>query len=400
MINSLVNNLVDYPFERLRNLLNPIVPPSGEKQIALSIGEPQHYPPDLIQQKIKKSNMLWGRYPPINGTDDFRSATHDWLNKRYSLEKSFINQKQQILPVNGTREALFLAAILAVKNSQSKNKPAVLFPNPFYHVYSGAATMTGADAITMPATKETNFLPNLDTLNPKTMERAALMYLCSPANPQGTIASASYLKKAIRLANKHDFILALDECYSDIYDLKAPVGGAEVCQNMGNKLKNLIIFQSLSKRSNAPGLRSGFVVGDENLIQKFKRLRSYGGATMPLPIMEASCALWRDEKHVEKNRNLYRQKFDLAEKLLKDKFDFKRPSGGFFLWLNVSNIGSGEEVAKKLWAEAGLKVLPGSYLSRDEPDGSNPGNNYIGVALVNPIEITKEALEKILKVLR
>jgi N-succinyldiaminopimelate aminotransferase len=218
-------------------------------------------------------------------------------------------------------------------------------------------------------------LPDLDALDPATLARAAIMYLCSPTNPQGTVASAAYLEQAIQLARHHDFILALDECYSEIYSETPPTGGAEICQKIGGRMKNVLVFHSLSKRSSEPGLRSGFVAGDPDLIQRFKLLRNFGGATMPMPVMAASSALWRDESHVEVNHALYRQKFGFADELLLGHFAYKRPAGGFFLWLDVAAQGGGEEAAKKLWAEAGLRVLPGAYLSRPEPDGSNPGSD-------------------------
>ncbi|MBC8445177.1 MAG: aminotransferase class I/II-fold pyridoxal phosphate-dependent enzyme [Rhodospirillaceae bacterium] len=398
-LNPRAVNLSDYPFDSLRALLDPIAPPAGIAPLALSIGEPKHTPPSLISQTLGANADFWDRYPPIDGTPDFRAAVADWLNRRFGLPQGFIDAESQILPVVGTREALFMAALLAVDASVSEARPAVLFPNPLYHVYSGAAEMSGAEPVTMAATRENGFLPDLESLDDKTLSRTAIMYLCTPSNPQGTVADAAYLKKAIELAHKYGFVLALDECYSEIYSDRPPAGGAEICQQLGG-MDNVLIFHSLSKRSSAPGLRSGFVAGDASLIKTFKRLRSFGGTTMPLPIMAASAALWRDEAHVEENRALYRQKFDLSDQLLKGHFGYQRPAGGFFLWLDVAAQGGGEEAAKKLWAQAALRVLPGAYLSRTQPDGSNPGKDYIRVALVHPPEITKIALEGILKVLR
>jgi N-succinyldiaminopimelate aminotransferase len=400
ILNPRAVNLSNYPFDSLRALLDPISPPEGVTPLALSIGEPKHTPPALIKETLNAHADFWGRYPPIDGTADFRNAVGGWLNRRFNLNDGFIDPDSQILPVIGTREALFMAALLAVDASDSVRRPAVLFPNPLYHVYSGAAEMSGADAITMAATRQTGFLPDLDAIDEGTLSRAAIMFLCSPANPQGTVASADYLKKAIDMARQYGFVLALDECYSEIYSDHPPIGGAEICQQMGDGMKNVLIFHSLSKRSSAPGLRSGFVAGDPSLIKPFKRLRSFGGATMPMPIMAASSALWLDEVHVDENRALYRQKFDLADQLLSGHFEYERPAGGFFLWLDVSAQGGGVEAAKRLWAQAGLRVLPGAFLSRIEPDGSNPGANYIRVALVHPPETTKIALEGILKVLR
>jgi N-succinyldiaminopimelate aminotransferase len=399
MLNAQLDNLTDYPFDRLRDLLDPLSPPVGITPLALSIGEPKHDPPTLIGEALSANNDLWGRYPPIDGTADFRAAVAQWLTRRYNLAGGFIDPDRQILPVVGTREAIYLIAMLAVDGRQNEPRPAVLFPNPLYHVYSGAAEMSGAEAITMAATRDSGFLPDLDALDQQTLSRTALMTLCTPANPQGAVADAAYLERAIALARKHDFVLAIDECYSEIYNDRPPPGGAEVCERTGS-MDNVVIFHSLSKRSSAPGLRSGFIAGDATLIKRFKLLRSFAGATMPMPIMAASSALWRDEAHVEKNRALYRQKFDLADQLLEGRFGYQRPAGGFFLWLDVSAHGGGEEAAKRLWVEAGLRVLPGAYISRPEADGTNPGDDYIRVALVHPPDVTKTALQGILKVLR
>jgi N-succinyldiaminopimelate aminotransferase len=399
-LNPHAAQLSDYPFDRLRALLDPISPPPDVTPLALSIGEPRHTPPELIGETLNANAHLWDRYPPIDGTPDFRAAVHEWLTRRFNLPDEFIDRDSQILPVLGTREALFLIAMLAVNEDQKERRPAVLFPNPLYHVYSGAAEMSGADAITMAATRKSGFLPDLDALDNETLDRAAMMTVCSPSNPQGCVADVAYLKHAIELARKHAFILVLDECYSEIYSETPPTGGAEACHALGGGMENVLIFHSLSKRSSAPGLRSGFVAGDPDLIKRFKRLRNFGGATMPMPVMAASAALWREEAHVEENRTLYRQKFDLADELLKDRFNYFRPAGGFFLWLDVSAHGGGEAVTKKLWAEASLRVLPGAYISRTQPDGPNPGDDYIRVALVHPPDITKIALEGILKVLR
>ncbi|MBC8269646.1 MAG: aminotransferase class I/II-fold pyridoxal phosphate-dependent enzyme [Rhodospirillaceae bacterium] len=399
MLNSLLDNLTDYPFDRLRDLLDPLSPPAGISPLALSIGEPRHTPPKLIDEALSASNDLWGRYPPIDGTADFRTAIAQWLARRYHLAGGFIDPDLQILPVVGTREALYLIAMLAVDGRQKEPRPAVLFPNPLYHVYSGAAEMSGGEAITMAATRGSGYLPDLDALDEQTLGRTALMTLCSPANPQGAVADVAYLERAISLARKHDFVLAIDECYSEIYSDQPPPGGAGVCENTGS-MDNVVIFHSLSKRSSAPGLRSGFIAGDATLIRRFKHLRSFAGATMPMPIMAASSALWRDEAHVEKNRALYRQKFDLADQLLGGRYGYKRPAGGFFLWLDVSAYGGGEEAARRLWAEAGIRVLPGAYISRVEADGTNPGDDYIRVALVHPPDVTKTAFQGILKVLR
>ncbi len=399
-LNRRTGNMTDYPFDRLRALLDPLGPPDGETPLVLSIGEPRHTPPALIGEALNAHAEDWGRYPPAAGTADFHAAVGDWMTRRFALKQDFLDPKSQILPVLGTREALFLAALLAVDTAPGGVEPAVAFPNPLYHVYSGAAAMAGAEAVPMAATRDTGFLPDLNALAPETLDRLSLMYLCNPSNPQGAVADAAYLEQAVTLARRHGFILAMDECYSEIYDDRPPVGVAEVCQDLGRGLDNVLIFHSLSKRSNAPGLRSGFVAGDPALIGPFCTLRNIGGATMPIPVMAASAALWRDEAHVEENRALYRQKFDLADRLLDGRFGYRRPAAGFFLWLDVSAHGGGEEAAKRLWREAALRVLPGGYLARTEADGSNPGRDYIRIAMVDDPETTEQALKKILNVLR
>jgi len=400
MLNPRLNLLTDYPFDRLRHLLGGIEPPQGVSPLALSIGEPQHAPPDMIAREIAAHAHVWGRYPPINGTEDFRAATTGWLNRRFDLPDGMIDPARQILPVSGTREALFLAAILAVPRVKNTLRPAVLLPNPMYHVYAGAGVMAEADVVPLATTRETNFLPDLDAITPETFARTALMYLCTPSNPQGSVASADYLRKAIRLARKHDFVLAMDECYSEIYDSAPPPGSASACRDLGGSYANVLAFHSLSKRSSAPGLRSGFVTGDPDLLEQFRRLRNFGGATMPLPIMAASAALWRDDEHVEDNRKLYSAKFDLAEKLMGDIPGFIRPAAGFFLWLDVAAQGGGEAVTRKLWAQDALRVLPGAYLSRSGASGQSPGDDYIRVALVHDLETTEYALERIVNALR
>lgn len=395
-LNPGLAQLTDYPFDRLRTLLDGVAPPGGMEPLALSIGEPKHAPPQMISTILETNKDMWGRYPPIDGTPEFRAAAAAWMGRRFDIADGVIDAGRQILPVLGTREALFLAALLAVPNDNS----AVLFPNPMYHVYAAAAALAGAEAVPLAATADNGFLPDLDAIDEETLDRCALMYLCSPSNPEGAVASPDYLQRAVRMARDHNFILAMDECYSEIYDSKPPAGVMEVCAKEGGNFANVLMFQSLSKRSSAPGLRSGFVAGDPDLIARFRLLRNYGGATMALPIMATSTALWSDDAHVAENRNLYRAKFDLAESLLRNRFGFRRPDGGFFLWLNMSELGGGEAAAKRLWAEAALRVLPGAYLSRVRADGTTPGDDFIRLALVYPQDVTETALQRLLKVLR
>ena len=386
----------DYPFDRLRALLNPVTPRVNEP-IMLSIGEPQHTPPPIIKETVSEHAALWGRYPPMAGTAEFRRAVADWLTRRYALPDGLLDPDKNVIPVSGTREALFMIALAAVpERGEGAAPPAVLMPNPFYQVYLGAAVVAGGEPVLVPATREVGFLPDFAALPEATLDLAALAYYCSPANPQGAIAALDTLRALVRLARRHGFVMAFDECYSEIYAADPPPGGLAACAAEGGGLEGVLVFNSLSKRSSAPGLRSGFVAGDERLIRRFTRLREYGGAAPPLPLLAAATALWRDEAHVAENRALYRKKFDLAEAALGGKHGFYRPDGGFYLWLEV---GDGEAAAQRLWREAGIRVMPGAYLARADASGRNPGAGYIRCALVHDLETTDRALQRMRAVL-
>lgn len=396
MYNSQLDGLTDYPFQRLAALLADVLPPADVAPIAMSIGEPQHDAPELIFQALAKHAKDWNRYPPTAGTADYRSAVTEWLTQRYDLPDGFITAKDHVLPVAGTREGLFMAAQLTVPRRKIDQQPTVLMPNPFYQVYMGGAVMSGAEPIFVPATEKTGFLPDFTAVEPATLNRTALAYLCSPANPQGAVASLEQLKGMIELARRHDFVLVGDECYSEIYSADPPPGLLEACASLGSDLSNVLVFNSLSKRSSAPGLRAGFVAGDPLLIKKFNQLRSHAGAVQPLPVMAAAAELWRDETHVTTNRDKYRQKFDDAESIFGTHFNFVRPAGGFFQWLDV---GDSERVTRTLWQKGGIKVLPGAYLSRTGSDGISPGDRYIRVALVHDREKNKDALSTMFSIL-
>lgn len=357
----------------------------------LSVGEPRHLPSPLLHEVLAANSGFWGRYPPVNGTPEFRAAVGEWLNRRYSLPEGLVEADRHILPVAGTREALYLIATVVISEASAGVRPVVLMPNPFYQVYYGAAVMNGAEPIYLPATPETGHLPDLSRLDVPTLERTALMYLCSPANPQGSVASRAYLEKAIGLARRFNFVLAVDECYGDIYDRHPPTGCLEACAELGNGIGNVVVFHSLSKRSSVPGLRSGFVAGDSDVISAFSRLRSFGGASVPLPVLAASTALWKDDRYPEYNRSLYREKLDAAERILGNRFGFFRPEGGFFLWLDV---GDGEKAAEQLWAKGALRVLPGAFLAKSDSFGANPGAKYVRVALIDDLPSTQEALRR------
>ncbi|MBP2297566.1 aminotransferase class I/II-fold pyridoxal phosphate-dependent enzyme [Azospirillum picis] len=397
--NDRLDQLADYPFTRLSHLLAPITPRANVAPVVLTVGEPQHTPPAIIDETLRANTAGWGKYPPVGGTPEFRAAVGDWLSRRYELPAGLLHADSSVLPLSGTREALFMLALLAVPTRKAGQQPAVLMPNPFYAPYEGAAVMAGAEPVFLSATRQTGFLPDLDVLAPDLLDRTALLYLCTPANPQGAAASAAYLEKAIGLARRHGFVLAVDECYAEIWLDRPPVGALQVAARLphdGNPWANLLVFHSLSKRSSAAGMRSGFVAGDPALIGRFSRLRSYGCAGMPLPIMAASTALWRDEAHVEENRAAYRAKFAAAEAELGGRYGYRRPDGGFFLWLEV---GDGEEATKRLWAEGAVRVLPGAYLSRSNPGEPNPGAAFIRVALVQDAETIAQACASIVRIL-
>lgn len=393
MYNARLDGLTEYPFQRLAALLAGSAPPSPA--LIMSIGEPQHAPPALLHTALATAQGGWGKYPPTAGTTAYRSAVAAWCTHRFKLPAEFLDSERHILPLAGSREGLFMAAQLCVPPEKGGRVPAVLMPNPFYQVYFGAAVMNGAEPVFVAATRETDFQPNYESVATADLERAALAYLCTPSNPQGTVATLAQLKTAIGLARKHDFVLACDECYSEIYDADEPAGALQACAELGEGLRNVLVFNSLSKRSSVPGLRAGFVAGDPDLIAKFSKLRAHGGAVQPLPVMAAATALWTDEQHVIENRALYRAKTDDAARAFGTRFGFYRPAGGFFLWLDVRD---GEAAAKALWQRGGLKVLPGAYLAR-EHEGNNPGRSYIRVALVHERAQVAEAFTRMIPIL-
>lgn len=403
MINDRLAALTDYPFRRLADLLAGIEPPSDVNPLVMSIGEPQHRYPSLVAETLAKHADGWGKYPPTTGTPEFRSAVAGWLARRYDLPAGLIDADTQVLPCSGTREALFTVALLAVPSDINGAKPAVLMPDPFYQVYAGAAVLAGAEPIFVAASADTGFLPDFASVSPDILARTALAYLCTPANPQGTVADRTYLRRLLDLARREDFVLAIDACYGDIYSGDPPPGIFEICADDPLGADHVIAFHSLSKRSNVPGLRSGFVAGDAALIGEYGRLRSYSGGASPLPVMATATALWNDEDHVEQSRELYRQKFDRAERLFAGRNGFYRPAGGFYLWLDV---GDGEAATQRLWREAGVKVMPGGYLSRGDisgdfvgETGQAPGAPYIRIALVHDPEVTDAALTRVAAVL-
>ena len=393
MLNPRLEALSDYAFRRLALLLEGIEPAAGAP-IDLSIGQPMHPVPDLLCETLHAHDHLGGRYPPVNGTPEFRAAAAAWLTRRYHLPPATLDPERHVLPCVGTKEALFMIAQAVVPERKAGRTPAVLMPNPFYNVYLGAAALAGAEPVLLAVSARTGHLPALDELAPELLERTAALYLCSPANPQGAAADLDYFRRAIELARRYDFALIVDECYAEIYTRAPPVGALEAAVALDGRLDNVLVFHSLSKRSSAAGLRSGFVAGDAVLLAAFARLRSYGAAVQPLPILAAATALWQDERHVVASRAMYQAKFDLADRCLAGLFNYVRPDGGFFLWLEV---GDGEAVTRRLWAEAAVKVLPGAYLGRPDAGGHNPGIPAIRVALVHDLATTEAALSRLVE---
>lgn len=397
--NDRLQSLSDYPFTLLTQLLGGIAPRANTSPLNMAIGEPQADPPDLMIRSLADAPAAdWGRYPPGAGTPDLRDAIRNWLTRRFDLPPSLTTVEGCILPVSGTREALFQLALLAVPTQKAGERPVVLIPNPFYAVYEGAAILAGAEPVFMPSFAETGFLPDLSALPATTLARTALMYLCTPANPAGVMADRAWLKHALELARRYGFILAVDECYTEIWDRHPPDSALQAVAERSGSLdgSNLVVFHSLSKRSSAAGLRSGFCVGDPAVMQAFARLRSYGMAGVPLPVQAASAALWRDDAHVTLNRQQYRSRIDAAETHLAGRLGFYRPPGGFFLWLDV---GDGEAAACELWREAAIRTLPGAFLSRPDAAGVNRGHRYLRVALVHDLETVARATRRIAEIL-
>ncbi len=382
------------PFVRLRELLGDA--PPGKPAISLAVGEPQHAIPAFVGPVIAAHLDEFGRYPANKGLDAFAEAVGKWLGRRYALERS-VDATTEVLVLNGTREGLFLAA-LAAKNwvTPRAGRPAVLIPNPFYAAYAAGAIAADCEPVYLPATAATGFLPDLDALGEDLLARTVAFYLASPSNPQGAVADRAYLVQLTALARRFGFLIFADECYCEIYSDHAPPGMLEAA---GSDFANVVVFHSLSKRSNLPGLRIGFAAGDRKFLSAYLELRNVAAPMVPTPMQHVAIAAYGDESHVEQNRRLYREKFDLADQIIGDRYGYRRPAGGFFLWLDVSVHGGSEAATQLLWREAGLRVVPGRYLAREQEDGSNPGADYVRVAMVQNKEITAEALHRLVAVL-
>jgi N-succinyldiaminopimelate aminotransferase len=390
-MNPRLDRLQPYPFEKLGALLADAAPPALAP-IRLSIGEPQHPTPAFIGAALAAHLNGLASYPATRGTPMLREAIAGWLSRRFALPADAVDPERHVLPVNGTREGLFAFAQAVIDPSPDA---LVLLPNPFYQIYEGAALLAGAQPHYLPCTAETGFLPDLDAVDEATWARCQLIYTCSPGNPSGAVMDQATLTRLIELADRHDFIIAADECYAELYpdESAPPVGLLQAAAAMGREdFGRCIVFHSLSKRSNAPGLRSGFVAGDAEVIRRFLAYRTYHGCAMALPQQHASTAAWRDEAHVIENRRLYREKFDAVLAILDGVLDVQRPAAGFYLWPRTPIDDT--ELARRLFAEQHVTVLPGSYLSRPTPAG-DPGKGRVRMALVAPLAECVEAAERI-----
>jgi aspartate/methionine/tyrosine aminotransferase len=383
------------PFVRLTELIAGIAP--GKPAINLSVGEPQHAIPSFVGPTLAAHLNEFGRYPANKGAEPFRRAVAAWLGRRYKLSRA-VDPDSEVLVLNGTREGLFLAAIAAKRWVRPRaGKPAVLIPNPFYAAYAAGALAADCEPVYLPATRASGFLPDLDALDDALLARTIACYIASPSNPQGAVANRAYLDKLAGLARRFGFLVFADECYCEIYSRHAPPGMLEAS---APDFANVVVFHSLSKRSNLPGLRVGFAAGDKRFLGAFLELRNVAAPQVPTPAQHVAVAAYGDEAHVEENRRLYAAKFDLADQIVGNRYGYQRPAGGFFLWLDVSQYGGSEAVTKRLWQEAGVRVVPGRYLARNQADGSNPGADYIRVAMVQDKASTAEALHRLVAVLQ
>ncbi|TLX55416.1 succinyldiaminopimelate transaminase [Stutzerimonas nosocomialis] len=391
-MNDALNALQPYPFEKLRALLAGVQPDAGKTAISLSIGEPKHPSPAFVGEALTANLDQLAVYPTTLGIPALREAIARWCERRFSVAAGTLDAASQVLPVNGTREALFAFTQTVVQRGV---EGLVISPNPFYQIYEGAALLAGATPHYLPCLAENGFNPDFDAVTPQTWARCQILFLCSPGNPTGALVPLATLKKLIALADQYDFVIAADECYSELYfdEQTPPPGLLTACAELGRTdFKRCVVFHSLSKRSNLPGLRSGFVAGDASLLKAFLLYRTYHGCAMPVHTQLASVAAWNDEAHVRANRDLYREKFDAVLDILQPVLDVERPDGGFYLWPKTPV--DDQVFARELFAEQHVTVVPGSYLSR-EVDGFNPGAGRVRMALVAPLADCVEAAQRI-----
>lgn len=386
-----LDRLQPYPFQKLNDLKAGITPPAALAPINLSIGEPQDPAPEFVRDVLAAELGKLANYPTTQGIPELRQCIASWLARRFHLATP-PDPERQVLPVNGTREALFAFAQLIIDRG---NRPAVLMPNPFYQIYEGAALLAGAEPAYINCTAASGFNPDFDTVPAATWERCQLLYICSPGNPTGAVLDLPTLKKLIGLADRYDFVIASDECYSEIYrpDASPPPGLLQACAELGRAdFRRCVVFHSLSKRSNLPGLRSGFVAGDGDILQRFLLYRTYHGCSMPIPHQLASIAAWNDESHVAINRSHYRDRFGIVSGILAPVTAVALPDAGFYLWLKTPIAD--DVFARELFAQQHVTVVPGRYLARDTTTG-NPGENRVRVALVAPADQCRMAAERI-----
>lgn len=396
-LEALAHGAVLSPFTRTRRLLDRETA-GMEPAIDLTLGEPRETMPDFVTRKITEAEALFAKYPSIRGSVELREAIAAWIARRYGAD-AVIDPEKEVLPANGSREALFYATLPAAGRKHVSGQPAALMCNPFYQAYLGGALSAGLEPVFLNATPETGHLPDLDGLTTQhdLLDRTVVLFICSPANPQGAVADAPYLAKALDLARRYNFMLFVDECYSEIYADVPPVGALQVAARTPERFSNLIVFNSLSKRSNLPGLRSGFAAGDADFIEMLAEVRNMVAPQMPGPVQHASAAVWADEVHVEHNRMAYRLKYDICDEVLGTRFGYRRPAGGFFLWLEMEQFGGGEAATLTLWKRCGAKVIPGAYLAAEDSTGTNPGDNFVRVALVHDPMTIRAALERIVQ---
>jgi len=385
------------PFIRLGELLADLTP--GKTPLSLAVGEPRHAMPDFVGAVLAAHLDGFGRYPAGKGLPEFRRATADWLARRYTLPRA-LDPEREVLVLNGSREGLFFSALLARRLASpakqamiGATKPVVLLPNPFYAAYGAGAEAAGCESVALPLPAD-GWLPDLDALAPDVLDRAVALYFASPANPQGTIAPRAYLERLVALARRHEIMVLADECYSEIWLGDAPPTG--ILEVAGPEYKGVVAFNSLSKRSSLPGLRCGFCAGDGDFLAAFADFRNVAAPQVPEPLQMVGIAALNDEAHVIASRDLYRAKFDIADRILTGHFGYERPDGGFFLWLDVASVGGGEAAARLLWQREGLRTVPGGYLCRTDADGNNPGRDYLRLALVQDLALTEAALPRLL----
>ena len=388
-MNPKLKLLQPYPFEKLAQLFSKLTPNPSLDLIALTVGEPKHKSPEFVLECFNDNNSKLANYPATPGTPELRSCIANWLTKRFDLNE--IDPNNHIISCNGTREALF-AFTQAMFDDTNKTKPFILSPNPFYQIYEGAAILAGAEPYFVDLDDET-FLADFSNIEESVWQKTQIVFLCSPGNPTGAVVGFDQLKQLLELSDKYDFIIASDECYSEIYFQDAPIGLLEACAKLGrHDYKNAVVFHSLSKRSNLPGLRSGFVAGDAKVIQGFKLYRTYHGCAMSLTNQVASIAAWSDESHVQVNRDLYQTKFAQFYDIVSKVLPIKMPDASFYFWLPTPE--DGKIFAKKLLEKQHIKVLPGEFLAR-EVNGKNPGQNFVRIALVATQQECLEAANRI-----